>query len=268
MAGADGEDRSVVGKIEVPRAADILASRLRQRILAGDLRPGDSLPPERRLVEQTGVGRASVREALRSLEAENLVESRLGRYGGWVVRRPTEDSVARSIDVFIRGREIRFETLLETREAVEPACAALAARHRTDDDLDELDRASLRLRTVIDDVPEYLVANLRWHLAVVRSSHNELLIAVMTALADAVHAGTNLEDFNSDEIRTAAVRVHDRVTDAIRDRDEAAAHRRMHRHLHAFRQEALGLSDTDPGKADRPLEPRPPRTRTRRGVGD
>jgi DNA-binding FadR family transcriptional regulator len=223
----------------VPRAADVLADRLRQGILSGQLRPGELLPPERKLVEQTGLGRASVREALRMLEVEDLIEARLGRYGGWLIRRPDEESVARSIDVFIRGRKLRFESLLETREAIEPACAALAARNRNDDDLAELDRRSAWLRAVVDDVPDYLLGNVQWHLAVVRATHNELLIAIMSALSDAIHAGTDLDDFNSEAVRAAALHAHDRVIDAIRLQDESAASRRMHSHLHAFRLQAI-----------------------------
>jgi GntR family transcriptional regulator, transcriptional repressor for pyruvate dehydrogenase complex len=238
MAASDQGKVPTIGRVEVPRAANVLAEHIRQRILSGEIRPGENLPPERRLVEQTGLGRASVREALRTLETEDLIESRVGRYGGWVVRRPDEGSVSRSIDVFIRGRELRFESLLETREAIEPACAALAARHRTERDLDELERESRRLRAVLHDVPEYLLANVRWHLAVVRASHNELLIAIMTALSDAIHVGTNIDDFNSDEVRLGALRAHERVTEAIRAGDPDAAFRRMNRHLHAFRIEA------------------------------
>ena len=227
-----------LGKIEVPRAADVLADRLRQGILSGQLRPGELLPPERSLVEQTGLGRASVREALRMLEVEDLIEARLGRYGGWLIRRPDEESVARSIDVFIRGRKLNFESLLETREAIEPTCAALAARNRNEDDLAELDRRSAWLKAVVDDVPDYLRGNVQWHLAVVRATHNQLLIAIMSALSDAIHAGTDLADFNSDDVRAAALHAHDRVIDAIREQDENAASRRMHSHLHAFRLQA------------------------------
>jgi DNA-binding FadR family transcriptional regulator len=239
-------------KVDVPRAADVLADRLRQAILSGQLRPGQSLPTERQLMVQTGLGRSSVREALRTLEIEDLIESRLGRYGGWFIRRPDEDSVARSIDVFIRGRQLRFEALLETREAIEPASAALAARNRTDHDLAELDRRNAWLRAVVDDVPAYLLGNVEWHLAVVRATHNELLIAVMSALSDAIHGGTDLEDFNSDDVRAAALHAHDRVVDAIRQHDEDAAFRRMYRHLHAFRLQASG----QPHPHDLKLNPR------------
>src|ERR1700753_2511248 len=70
--GARDSSAAFLGKVEVPRAADVLADRLRRGILAGQLRPGELLPPERKLVDQTGLGRASVREALRMLEVEDL----------------------------------------------------------------------------------------------------------------------------------------------------------------------------------------------------
>ena len=61
----------------------------------------------------------------------------------------------------------------------------------------------------------------------------------MSALSDAIHAGTDLDDFNSDDVRAAALHAHDRVIDAIRQQDESAAARRMHSHLHAFRLQAI-----------------------------
>ncbi|MCU1504184.1 MAG: GntR family transcriptional regulator [Ilumatobacteraceae bacterium] len=229
-----------VGVIEVPRAADVLADRLRQRVLSGELVEGDVLPPERALMTDTGLGRATVREALRVLEAEALITPRVGRYGGWTVRRPGRDSVTRSIDVFIRGTQIRFGSLLAAREAIEPSCAALAADHRTDADLEALEQRSAHLASCYEDLPEYLLENVRWHLAIVDATHNELLIAIMSALGEAILAGTNIDNFNSLEVRRAALHAHDGVVAAIRERDAAAAFRRMFRHVHAFRSQASG----------------------------
>jgi DNA-binding FadR family transcriptional regulator len=241
ISTADGD---FVGRIEVPRAADVLVERLRQRVLDGELTEGDVLPSERALMSDTGLGRATVREALRVLEVEALITPRLGRYGGWTVRRPGRDSVTRSIDVFIRGTQIRFGSLLAAREAIEPSCAALAAENRTDDDIAALERHSARLAECWRDLPEYLLENVRWHLAVVDATHNELLIAFMSALGDAIHAGTNLGDFNSSDVRLAARRAHDGVVAAIRDGDADAAFRRMHRHVHAFRSQVTSDPDT------------------------
>jgi DNA-binding FadR family transcriptional regulator len=245
----------------VPRAANLLVDELRPRILAGELAEGDLLPAERTLVEETGLGRATVREALRILETEGLISAGLGRYGGWVVQRPGRATLTRSIDVFIRGRQIRSGSLMEAREAIEPPCAALAALHRDEDDLAHIDACTASLRASWMDGDAYLVENVRWHLAVVAASHNELLIAIMTALADAVHAGTDIDEVDSGEVRLETIAAHERVVEAIRAGDADAAFRRMYRHIRAFRTQA-----GDVVERDEPLSPiaRPPASAARR----
>ena len=71
-----------IGTIDDPQGANVLAERLRQRVLDGRLTEGDVLPSERALMADTGLSRGSVREALRMLEIEALVTPRVGRYGG------------------------------------------------------------------------------------------------------------------------------------------------------------------------------------------
>ncbi len=189
----------------------------------------------------TGLSRGTVREALRMLEIEALVTPRVGRYGGWTIRRPDRELVTRSIDGFIRGAQIHLPDLLATREAIEPACAALAAEHRTADDLSALDACGRDLRKNLHDLSAYLQLNLRWHLAVVDATHNDLLIAVMSALSSAVYDGTEIEQVNSLPVRSEVARAHDSVVDAIRAGDADAARRRMHRHVRAFRERATSL---------------------------
>ncbi|MFF0081775.1 FadR/GntR family transcriptional regulator [Streptomyces canus] len=74
--------------LAVPKASDVLAAEVRERILSGELPEGSALPPERQLVEQTGLSRATVREALRILEVEKLLRIRPGRGGGGVAPPP------------------------------------------------------------------------------------------------------------------------------------------------------------------------------------
>src|SRR6516162_5289984 len=146
MEAADANPRSQsefrLSAVEVPKASDVLAGELRERILTGELAEGDPLPAERELVKQTQMSRATVREALRILEVQNLVRVRAGRAGGAFVQRPTTKSMASSVSMLIRGRQIKLADLMETREALEPFCAELAARKRTDEDLAVLDRAN------------------------------------------------------------------------------------------------------------------------------
>lgn len=224
-----------LGAIEVPRAADVLAERLRSRILSGDLPVGTHLPAERILAEQSGLSRSSVRQALRALEVEGLAETKQGRNGGTRVRRPDGTSVTRSLTSFIRGRRIRFRSLLEIRELIEPECAALAAERSEPEDVDRLNEISQRLRAQSADIPAYLTANVEWHLAIAEASRNELLAAFMEAISTEIRAATDLAGLNSTEIIDEALRAHDRILEAIADHEPEAARRRMKRHVCAYR---------------------------------
>jgi GntR family transcriptional regulator, transcriptional repressor for pyruvate dehydrogenase complex len=231
-----------LGPFEVPKASDVLASQLRERILNGELAEGVSLPAERDLVKQTQMSRATVREALRILEVQNLVRVKTGRAGGAFVQRPTTKSMASSVSMLIRGRRIKLVDLMETREALEPFCAELAARNRTDEDLTELDRANEAIADLEADLEEFLQTNLDWHVGVAVASHNELVIGLMTALSQAIYSGTKNAAFVDNEIRMVTSRAHRAITSAIRDRDAVAAGRRMRRHVHSYAT-ALAKSD-------------------------
>ena len=77
--------------MKVPKASDVLANELRERILSGEFPEGTSLPPERDMVVQTQMSRTTVREALRILEVQGLIRIRTGRSGGAFVQRPGGD---------------------------------------------------------------------------------------------------------------------------------------------------------------------------------
>ena len=133
--GVPSRPRIQLAPMHVPKASDVLADELRERILRGEFAEGMALPPEREFVTQTRMSRTTVREALRILEVQGLVRIKTGRSGGAFVQRPTGESVASSVNLLIRGRQVRIAALLETREAIEPACAQLAAKYRTEEDL-------------------------------------------------------------------------------------------------------------------------------------
>ena len=79
-------------------------------------------------------------------------------------------------------------------------------------------------------------ANLDWHVSLVQASHNELLIAFTQAIAQVVYKATDLRGFNSPEIRQAVVQAHQKVMDAVGQRDADAAWRRMGRHVGAYQK--------------------------------
>ena len=222
-----------IGPVKAEKGFEILAGKLREQILSGAIPAGEPLPNERELGDRTGLSRGSIREALRILEAQGLVSTKAGRNGGRTALQPSPEFLQGSIQSFVRGQQIPFATLLETEEAIEPVLAALAAQHRTESDLKTLREIGDRLQssTVAADVHD---ANAQWHLAVARASHNLLLVAVAQALDPFIH-NPHVEDFASPEIRDAVIHAHERIYQAIADQDAEAAHRRMTRHIRAYR---------------------------------
>ena len=225
--------------LRVPKSSDVLADELRERILCGDFPEDTALPPERELVKQTRMSRATVREALRILEVQGLVRVKTGRAGGAYVYRPGQDSMADSVSLLIRARQIRIPALLET---LEPFCAQLAAKCRTDEDLGRLEAANAAM-AADGTLAEFLQANVDWHVAVAAASHNELLAGFMLALSRSIYASTDNQGFVDDDVRRTTLRAHRAVTKAIRAQDPDAASRRMSRHVHSYAEAVMEVED-------------------------
>jgi len=155
-----------------------IAERLRARVVHGELQPGERLPNEAALATDFGVSRATVREALRVLAAQNLIRTAKGAGGGSYVTLPSVGGVSEfvqsSISLLADADDVTLEELLEARELLEVPAARLAAQRRNDEELE-------RLREAIPDQPLRLgkerqfVYNQDFHLAVIDGSRNALL---------------------------------------------------------------------------------------------
>lgn len=224
-----------LGTIKVPKSCDVLAERLQHQILSGTYPPGSALPTERELVAGTGLSRGSVREALRILEAQGLVQTRAGRYGGSVVSRPTDALLASHINLFAKGRSVSLRALVEARQALEPMVAYLAARNRTPEDLATLQRISAQLdEAAHDDVPRFLEENANWHTALAAASHNDLLRAFIASISGLMLEASRIESFASEDVRTLVTQAHRRILEAIVTQDADAARRRAERDVQAY----------------------------------
>jgi len=241
-------DRTVLSRITAPKASDLLADELRARIRSGKWPEGRALPTERELSAQSGLSRTTVREALRMLEIDGMIEIRPGRGGGARVRRPAGDEFTRQLELFIWGRNISPEHLHDVRTALEALGAEGAARNRTPGELDDLIAKTVAVERAVDDMNAYLDANLAWHLAVVRASHNELLVSFMEVLSAAIHEATEIEAFDSTDLRASTLKIHRAILAAIAAGDADAARRRMLRHVSAARDVALHGDEATPSK--------------------
>lgn len=228
----------LIKPVIVPKASDVLAARLRELIVQGRFAPGDYLPTERDLVTESALSRTSVRDALRVLEAEGLISTKAGRTGGSMVTLPGRESVSRSVELFVRTHGISLDSLLECRVAVEPTLARLAARKRTAAQLAEISAIHDQFVASVDNVPLYKRINLDWHLAIARASGNEPLTALMEAISMPIRDAMDYQHVTTSELRSAAVKAHTVILNAIAAQDEEAAFKRMERHVSAYRDVA------------------------------
>lgn len=230
-----------IAPVQVPKAADILANQLREMIISGRITPGSFLPAERQLVADSGLSRTSVRDALRVLESEGLISTKVGRSGGSMITLPGRDFVARSVELFVRTHGIRLESLLECRVAVEPTLAALCARNRTENQLAEIEDLHVKFKNSVDNVAHYKAINLDWHLAIARSSGNEPLIALMEAISMPIRDAMDYKHVTTPDLRRTAVAAHTKILEAIRAQDSDSAFRRMERHVSGY--QAIAVSE-------------------------
>jgi DNA-binding FadR family transcriptional regulator len=241
MKSTDGSKRRriTVGRLKDGANAASLAETLRERILGGSFGEGAFLPPERDMVDATGLGRGSVREALRVLEAEGLIRTKAGRNGGTFTTLPDADDLTHFVSVFVRGRKVPIRALIEARLTIESSLAYYAALNRTPAHIEALQEAAAQLEATPDG-PEFARRNLDWHYAIAAASQNELLVAFLGSIASAIARENDAHSraFEAEGVeailRPAVLRAHRAITDAVVAGDAQAAKRRMERHLRAY----------------------------------
>ena len=232
-----GELLEGLGRIKVPKSSDVLAERLKEEILSDAYPPGSMLPTERELVSTTGLSRGSVREALRILEAQGLVATRAGRYGGSTVSMPSDDQLAGHINIFAKGRSVPLTALAEVRLALEPMVAALAAQRRTEEDLERLAAIQERIEKTAqktEHLEDFLLENVNWHDALAAAAHNDLLCAMAVSVSGLMFEASRLREFASTDVRQRVCRAHSKILAAIEAGDHELARRRAETDIKAY----------------------------------
>src|SRR5207245_5469222 len=136
------------------RMLDDVSAQIREAILAGEVAEGERLPNERDLAERFEVGRPTVREALRSLEALGIVDIRPGRSGGTYAARPSEATLASALSTLVSLQGATAQELAEFRLSFEADTAWWAARRADADGVSTLDALRTEARRLVQpDTP-------------------------------------------------------------------------------------------------------------------
>jgi GntR family transcriptional regulator, transcriptional repressor for pyruvate dehydrogenase complex len=226
--------------LTIPAAYEHVVQRIRRMITLGEVLPGEHLPTERALAESLHVSRVTVREALRILQGEGLIEPRRGP-GGAKVLGPAH-TLAES-RLRLRAAYDQMRENHEFRLAVEPMTAFLAAERREADDINRMRDANERIR-LSRSVGEFRQADSAFHLGVAAAARNARLAQ---AVEDARSALFMVHDAQEHSVlQETSGDGHDAIIEAIVARDAEQAMRAMNEHLRTAWQEILAAIGGEP----------------------
>lgn len=214
--------------VSTGRVSAEIVSRIKGAIRAGELAPGDQLPAERDLTTQLGVSRVSVRDALRMLEANGLIEVRVGARGGAFVTAPAPQLVGEGLADMLLLAEVGPADVTEVRMIFELGLLELACERATEADVAALHEICDRA----DAAEEYVPAlSAEFHTMLARCTHNEAL--ALFALALQAPLASSLQQARAVDPQAGRVGTleHRAIAVAIRAGDAATARRIMAEHL-------------------------------------
>lgn len=233
----EGMPAPAISVRRVQKASDQIVLQLRDLILSGDLKPGVRLPTELALAQQFGVSRATIREALQALSTERLTRTKRGVNGGTYITMPSADHVTDALSFGVtrlsQTNDVTLDELLAVREFLEIPASRLAARCRTEDDIERL-RAAVPDAPVALSVTEQFVQNRNFHGMILEASHNTLLSIAAQPLFTVLQSRLARSALGAD-FHQAINDQHRDIAAAVVAGDEKRAEELMASHLHWLR---------------------------------
>ncbi|MBS1870044.1 MAG: FadR family transcriptional regulator [Actinobacteria bacterium] len=231
--------------VRPPASYELVVEQVRRAIQLGRFGPGERLPPERELSQQLGVSRTTVREAMRVLQGEGLIEIKRGRAGGAVVLGATLSP--RDARRQLRARLAELEAVIDFRLVVEPAAARRAAERRTKRDIADLRALVEQMSALVahagdeDAAPpsRFFALDTRFHQRIAEAARNPLLAAAVEQTRSALFTpvGGVFVGLHPD-----ANALHEEILAAIVAQRPDEAERAMAEHIGLTRQALLQLA--------------------------
>ncbi|MFC0197996.1 FadR/GntR family transcriptional regulator [Microbacterium arthrosphaerae] len=245
MAGTPASVPAVAPALPPARAWRVVLEKIETDLLDGTLQPGDRLPPERELAATLGVGRSSVREALRVLEVMGLIRTGTGSgpTSGAIIIATPEGGMSALLRLQVAAQGFPFDDVVATRLVLESAVVEALAS--------DPDRSMERARRVLEAMDgldltaqEFLALDAQLHLALAEASGNVVIAAMMAGLRTAIESYVQAGAAGIAEWDAAAARLrreHHAILDAVDAGDGARARALVHDHIAGY-YAAAGLA--------------------------
>lgn len=164
-------------EINLETPVDRIIRQIRSLITSGQLKPGDRLPPERKLAEKLGVGRTNVRDAIKKLEVYGILKTL--PQSGTIVAGIGITALEGLISDVLKIENSDFGSLIETRVLLETASARLAAERRTAEDVQNMQKALQAYEEKVNHGLQAVEEDLIFHLKIAEASKNSVLKSLM-----------------------------------------------------------------------------------------
>jgi GntR family transcriptional repressor for pyruvate dehydrogenase complex len=234
VSSADAETVGPSNPVSRPtKTAILVAHALAERVAA--LTPGDVLPPERDLIAELRVGRNTLREALRLLEAQGVVVVKTGSRGGPVVSLPDHRPLADTLSVYLQSSESAYREVIQARRAIEADLARLAAEHATPEAIAAISASVDTMAARLDNEERFLEENLNFHEMCARAADNSVLQVFHSSLK-AISDGHIIGVTYSPKQRVAILAAHDKIAKAIASGDPRKSYETMNDHMREFEE--------------------------------
>lgn len=229
--------------VQTSRLYEQIVQQIEDSIMQGALKPGDQLPAERELAQQFGVSRTAVREAVKTLREKGLLEAYSGR--GTFITDGTSENIRQSLDRMIKiGQPEGSLYLAEVRAILEPEIAALAATRIEEQHLAGLREAFAVMGRSRTDSEAYIEADLDFHLALAEAAANPLILSLLDSIVGVLRE-QRLRIFRVEGGPERGQFHHQRILEAIEQRDPVKAREAMRAHLQQVREDSCAAPDPD-----------------------
>jgi GntR family transcriptional repressor for pyruvate dehydrogenase complex len=201
----------------VPRGSLVtfVVKRIKEALLNGEINPGDFLPPEAELAKNLNVGKSSVREALKMLQALGVIEVRRGQ-GTAICKEPGEESINPLIFQLLMEKR-RIQDLIDLRMIFEPGITALAMKRATAAEIETIRATVVRLQKSIEEGAPVAEDDLAFHFAILEATHNPFVERIGKTILQLFKSSISTSMRTIPEI---ALRDHKRILEAFVRKDE------------------------------------------------
>lgn len=215
-------------KIQKESALDKIISQIKDQINSGDLKPGDKLPPERKLSELLGVSRAVVREAVQALSFSGYLEV-IQSKGIYVTDLSIKyDEI---VNFFSNIKDYSLEYLMETRIMLESEFARYATLNASKNEIRKIENIYNKIVLSKNTSNEYFIKDLEFHIYLAKMTHNPLMYEIMKVFGEMIYKETQRFIEDSTKTKEHTINTLGSLVQAIKERKAETAKQLMIEHI-------------------------------------